>query len=213
MLELLLRSTAPLCVLAIGAHADDIEIGAGGTLLLLGSRPETTVHVVVLSATAERAAEAQQAAAAFGVRGSVSVQELPDGRFPARWGQVKDAVEALADLRPDVVLGPRPDDAHQDHRVLAEILPTVFRDALHLGYEIPKADGDRGPCTAYVPLEEALVARKWELLDASYPSQRGRHWWDREVLAGSARLRGVECRARYAEGFLCPTLVLNVSGR
>lgn len=211
MLGLHLGVGRPLCVLAIGAHADDVELGAGGTLLQLRDRPSTAVHVAVLSATAARAAEARQAADGFGANGTVQVLQLPDGRFPAHWELVKDAVEALAPLSPDVVIGPRRDDAHQDHRTLAEILPTVFREAMHLGYEIPKLDSDRGPCNLYVPLDADVVQLKWELLDASFPSQRGRHWWDREVVAGSARLRGVECRAAYAEGFRCDKAVLGLT--
>ena len=40
---------APLTVSCIGAHADDIEIGCGGTILrLLAERQRVTVHWVVL---------------------------------------------------------------------------------------------------------------------------------------------------------------------
>ena len=53
----------------------------------------------------------------------------------------------------------------------------------------------------YVPVDEAVLERKWSLLDKNFASQRTRHWWDREVVAGLARLRGVECHSRYAEGF------------
>ena len=53
-------------MLAIGAHPDDIEIGAGGTLLTLAeSRPGLRVRYVVLTGTEERHAEARQAATAF----------------------------------------------------------------------------------------------------------------------------------------------------
>lgn len=202
----------PPVVLALGAHADDVEIGCAGTLARLRATG-STVHYAVLSATPERAAEARAAAAALlgGGSGQVWIGDLPDGRFPAHWDRLKDAVEELARrAAPDVVLGPRTDDAHQDHRTLAEVVPTVFRDALVLGYEIPKLDGDRGRCQLYVPLSEDEVARKWDLLDAHYASQRSRHWWDREVVCGLARLRGTECRERYAEGFSCTKAVLGL---
>lgn len=197
-------------VLALGAHADDVEIGCAATLRRLAAGG-STVHYGVLSATPERAAEAAAAAAdLLGERlGVLAVGDLRDGRFPAQWDQVKDALEELAvRTAPAVVLAPRLDDAHQDHRTLAELVPTVFRDALVLGYEIPKLDGDRGRCDVYVPLHAQDVQRKWDLLDRHYASQRGRHWWDREVIEGSARLRGVECRAPYAEGFTCSKAVL-----
>lgn len=212
MLPLTLSSPDGLTVLALGAHPDDIELGCGGTLLQLAGAPGAEVHCLVLTGTPERAAEARAAAAAFaGPAAEVHTLDLPDGRLPAHWDAVKQALEDLAgDLHPDLVLAPRSDDAHQDHRTLAEVVPTVFRSALVLGYEIHKQDGDRGRCSTYVPLDPEVLQRKWDLLHASFPSQHGRAWWDREVVAGLARLRGVEARTRYAEGFTCSRAVLRL---
>ena len=42
---------------------------------------------------------------------------------------------------------------------------------------------------------------KVRLLAKAYPSQAGRDWWDEETFLGLARLRGMECKARYAEAF------------
>lgn len=202
-------SGAGLVVLALGAHPDDIELGCGGTLLQLAQQRAAVIRSVVLTGTRERAEEAARAAAAVSPAVSLTVLDLPDGRMPARWEQVKDALEAIAqDVSPDLVLAPRKDDAHQDHRTLAEVVPTVFRAATVLGYEIHKSDGDRGRCNTYVPLSAEVLERKWELLHDSFPSQHGRAWWDREVVAGLARLRGVEAHTRYAEGFWCDKLVL-----
>jgi hypothetical protein len=47
------------------------------------------------------------------------------------------------------------------------------------------------------------VQQLLELLHSSFPSQKGRDWWDDEVFLGLARLRGMECRARYAEAYDC----------
>lgn len=203
-------ASAPLRVLALGAHPDDIEIGAGGTLLTLAGRPGLRVRSHVLSGTPERRREAQDAAQAFleGVDFSVEVHDLPEGRFPAAWGEVKDLLEATAAWVPDVVLAPSPDDAHQDHRTIAEIVPTVFRDALYLAYEIPKWDGDLHQPGMYVPLPAEVAHRKMELLNKCFPSQRGRDWWDDEVFLGLARIRGMECRSAYAEAFRCTKCTL-----
>ena len=98
----------PLSLLAIGAHPDDIEIGAGGTLLTLAeSQPGLEVRYLVLTGTAERQLEARRAAAAFlpGARLTVDLRELPEGRFPAIWGEVKEALEQTARAcSPDIVL-------------------------------------------------------------------------------------------------------------
>ena len=115
--------------------------------------------------------------------------------------------------RPDVILAPSPADAHQDHRTIAEIVPTVFRDQLYLGYEIPKWDGDLSQPGIYVPLTAELARRKVELLHKCFPSQHGRDWWDDEVFLGLARLRGMECRARYAEAFTCSKATIELPSR
>jgi LmbE family N-acetylglucosaminyl deacetylase len=212
-LQLTVPGDARLTVLAIGAHPDDIEIGAGGTLLSLGlSHPGLRVHYVVLTGTPDRQQEARTAARAFLPAADLTTElySLPEGRLPAVWGQAKDALEAVArSCSPDVILAPWHNDAHQDHRVIGEIVPTVFRDQLYLAYEIPKWDGDLGQPSMYFSLSHDLMRRKVELLHKSFPSQQHRDWWDDEVFLGMARLRGMECRAPYAEAFQCTKLVIS----
>jgi LmbE family N-acetylglucosaminyl deacetylase len=212
MLPLRFQATpgAPLSVLVIGAHPDDIEIGAGGLLLALAAGAPR-VHYVVLTGTAERQREARHAAAAFldGADLTVSLHDLPEGRLPAQWAAVKDLLEGEASsFTPDLVIAPWSADAHQDHRTIGELVPTVFRDQLYLAYEIPKWDGDLGRPATYFPMTDETARRKAELLHECYPSQRARDWWDDEVFLGIARLRGMECRARYAEAFYCDKMVL-----
>jgi LmbE family N-acetylglucosaminyl deacetylase len=200
----------PLSVLALGAHPDDIEIGAGGLLLELAQRA-LQARYVVLTGTAERQQEARNAARAFMPSAEVAVEfhDLPDGWFPGEWNSVKEILEDVArTCSPDVVIAPSPEDAHQDHRVLGELVPTVFRDQLTLAYEIPKWDGDMSRPGVYVPLSAGIARRKVELLHKCFPSQTHRDWWDDEVFLGLARLRGMECRAPYAEAFRCTKSVI-----
>ncbi len=206
-LRLELPEGRPLSVLAVGAHPDDIEIGAGGTLLTLAeSRPGLRARYVVLTGTEERHTEAAAAAAAFLPEADLTIElhHLPEGRLPAVWELVKDILEEVASKSaPDVIFAPSCADAHQDHRTIGEILPTVFRDHLSLSYEIPKWDGDLGRPSLYVPLTSDVAHRKVELLHKCFPSQAGRDWWDDEIFLGLARLRGMECRAPYSEAFTC----------
>ncbi|WP_113705301.1 PIG-L deacetylase family protein [Nonomuraea lactucae] len=204
-------------VVALGAHCDDIAIGAGGTLLTLcAARPGVRVDALVLSGGGtEREDEERAALAAFcpGADLAVTVLKIPDGRLPAHWEEAKDALEELrARTRPDLVLAPWEGDAHQDHRGLAELVPTVFRDHLALGYEIVKWDGDLGRPSVYQPLEPAMAEAKAGLLERHYPSQRRRAWYDREAFLGLARIRGIECGARYAEAFHTRKLTLDLAG-
>ena len=201
----------PLSVLAVGAHPDDIEIGCGATLLQLADRPGTTLRGLVLTGSDTRLQEASEALSAFFPGADLETQAFPDGRLPAHWEAVKDALHELATrLVPDVVLCPRAEDAHQDHRLLGRLVPTVWRDALVLHYEIPKWDADLQPPTHYVPVSPDVARRKVALLDAHYPSQRDRDWWDDELFLGLMRLRGVECKSRYAEAFFAHKVVLDL---
>ncbi|HEY0240597.1 MAG TPA: PIG-L family deacetylase [Friedmanniella sp.] len=203
----------PLDVLCLGAHPDDVEIGCGGTLLELAARPQTTIRTVVLTADAERRREAAVAAAHFAPGADLTVLDLPDSRLPEHWNETKQALEDLAvGYRPAVVFLPRVDDAHQDHRLVGQLASTVWRDSLLLHYEIPKWDADLVPPTHYVAVSEANARRKAELLDLSFPSQTGRDWWDAELFLGLMRLRGVESRNRYAEGFFSAKVNLGLVG-
>ncbi|MDG4828840.1 PIG-L family deacetylase [Solwaraspora sp. WMMD1047] len=208
-----LRLTGVRSVVLLGAHPDDIEIGAGGLLLALGELPDLRVHYVLLTGTPARQAEARAAATAFlpAARVSLALHDLPDGRVPARWLAAKEIVESVAAAADaDLVVAPDPDDAHQDHATLARLVPTAFRAGLLLHYEIPKWDGDLNRRNVYLPLTEERVRRKAALLRGCYPSQAGRDWWDEEVFLGLARLRGMECRSRYAEAYRCDKAVVTL---
>ena len=190
-------------ILVLGAHADDIEIGCGGTILaLVRAHPGIRVTWVVFAASAPRADEARASAAAFlaGSDSTVTVHGFRDGFLPYVGGEVKDLFEALkGELDPDLVLTHTRDDLHQDHRLVCELTWNTFRDHLVLEYEIPKWDGDLGRPNAYVELPVELVERKVGLLDEHFPSQRGKRWFDAEVFRGLMRLRGMEVNA--ADGF------------
>jgi LmbE family N-acetylglucosaminyl deacetylase len=204
-------------VAVLGAHCDDIAIGAGGTLLsLCTANPGITVEALVLTGGGtSRAGEEQAALSALcpDAKLAITVLDLPDGRVPTHWERAKDAVEALRRrIDPQLLLAPHPRDAHQDHRALAELVPTAFRDHLVLGYEIVKWDGDAHQPTVYQPLTDEIAGRKAELLIEHYRSQRDRDWFDRETFLSLARLRGVQCHARYAEAFHASKLIIDFGG-
>ena len=198
-------------LLAIGSHADDIEIGLGGTLLaLLDRHPGLAVTWVVLSADEAREHEARASAAAFaGDRVEVVVQSFRESYFPFVGAQVKEFFDELGrEIEPDLVFTHAATDLHQDHRLVAELTWNTFRDHLILEYEIPKYDGDLGAPNVFVPLSEEIVARKIALLLEHFPSQRGKHWFTEDLFRATMRLRGVESATPYAEAFRSRKLVV-----
>jgi LmbE family N-acetylglucosaminyl deacetylase len=202
----------PPRVLAIGAHADDIEIGAGGTVLrLIEDYPGLEFRWVVLTGEADRGAEARTSALAFLGKTAETIQLLgfQDGFLPYHGREVKSFFETLKPFEPDLILTHCRSDLHQDHRLACELTWNTFRDQLILEFEIPKYDGDLGTPNFYVPLREEHVRKKIELLSEHFASQRAKHWYERETFLGLMRIRGLECHvAGHAEAFYCRKVVL-----
>jgi len=206
----------PARVLAVGCHADDIEIGCGGTILALAERrPDLEVTWLVLGAGGARADEARASAAAFlaGARAepTVLVESFRDGFFPYLGGAVKERFEQLKrEVAPELVFTHVGIDLHQDHRLVSELTWNTFRDHLILEYEIPKYDADLAAPNVYVPLAPDVLQRKVDLLLEHFPSQRGKHWFTEDLFRSLARVRGMEANSptRFAEAFRCRKLVL-----
>ena len=96
---------------------------------------------------------------------------------------------------PQVVFAPQRGDAHQDHQLLAALLPTEFRDHLVLGYEILKWETDTPRPTIFHHLDNKVAEEKARLLPNHYPSQVSHDWFDEHAFVGLSRLRGVQCRS------------------
>lgn len=211
----LIPEHARLSILCLGAHSDDIEIGAGGTLLtLLARHPGSRVRWVVFGAGGPRAEEAQASARDFlaGAADSrVDVHDLRDGFFPAAFTALKEMFEALKQQeQPDLILTHARADHHQDHRTLAELTWNTFRDHLVLGYEIPKYDPDLGNPELFVPLAAEVAEHKVAALMAHFATQRQRRWFVPDTFFGLMRLRGLQAAAPsgLAEAFHAPKLWL-----
>jgi len=202
-------------IAVLGAHCDDIAIGMGATLLTMARKHSgLRVRALVLAgAGTVREDEERAALAAFCPNADlrVTVLDLPDGRAPAHWDRIKQALATFrASTEPDLVFAPQRGDAHQDHRLLAELVPTEFRDHLVLGYEILKWETDTPTPTVFVPISTECAEEKARLLQKHYPSQVGRDWFDEQSFTGLSRLRGVQCRDRHAEAFVVDKVVVDL---
>jgi len=216
VIELMPRNVREVAL--FGAHCDDIAMGVGGTLLTLSAAcPNLRVRAFVLSGgDTPREIEENHALRALcpGADVMVRVLDIPDGRAPGYWEGIKIALQSFRyHTEPDVVFAPQRADAHQDHRLLAEMVPTVFRDHLVLGYEILKWEADTPATSVYHPLTRDVAAEKARVLLKHYPSQTDHDWFDEESFLGLSRLRGVQCRYPHAEAFVLEKAVVRFGGQ
>ena len=207
-------------ILCVGAHSDDIEIGAGGTLLELAEQnSDLEIYWVVFSAPGTRAEEARSSADDFlaGVtRKHVKIGSFRESYFPSEWPAIKDWFEKIrSEIEPDIVFTHYRDDRHQDHRVLSDLAWNTFRNHLIFEYEILKYDGDLGRPNLFVPLSERLCARKIELLLKHFKTQSTKHWFTSDTFEAMQRIRGVESASATgrAEAFYCRKLLLTALNR
>lgn len=201
--------------MCLGAHCDDIDIGAGGSLLTWLKRwPDTQVTWVAFASNPKRADELRKSAKEFlADAGSYEVitKEFRNGFFPFCATQIKEYFETLKSLpNPSLILTHQREDRHQDHRLISELTWNTFRDHNVLEYEIPKFDGELAAPNTFVEISEALIERKSEILMDCYGSQHEKQWFDADLFRGLARVRGVECasKTRFAEAFVSRKIIL-----
>jgi LmbE family N-acetylglucosaminyl deacetylase len=204
-----------LSVVCLGAHADDIEIGCGGTLLRFQrEEPNLECRWVVFSANAQRRQEGLRSAGEF-LRGAqrkvVRIEKFRESFFPGQYSAIKRKLEEIKrHCEPHLVFTHYRDDRHQDHRVLSDLAWNTFRHHLILEYEIPKYDGDLGSPNVFVPLDEETCQQKIGTIVRFFQTQKNKHWFTEDTFYALLRLRGIECCAKnkYAEAFYGRKLVL-----
>ena len=127
ILSALKKSGAP--VLAVSAHADDVELACGGTIAKL-ARAGIPVHHIILSlreiaspdifSKEALISEVYAANAAIGIpRERVILHDLPNRTFPEQRQTILDILYHLGkDLKPALIFMPSFDDMHQDHETI-----------------------------------------------------------------------------------------------
>lgn len=128
-----------LDILAIGAHPDDVEIGAAGSLLLAAKQGQRVgildLTYAELSSNGNVERRQQEAAAADKLLGVVARYNfgLPDrGLEAVRETAISRVVELIRQTRPRLVLAPYYQDRHPDHESASRIVrEAVFSSGIH----------------------------------------------------------------------------------
>jgi LmbE family N-acetylglucosaminyl deacetylase len=126
-----------LKVLAMGAHPDDMELEAGGTLAKFVKKGYD-VYLLILTAGGytdirgntysgeDLVNEAKEATKILGVKDIIFL-DYPTKDLPAN-GEIITKVDfILNELCPDVLISHHPFDSHQDHKAAADIMFAVSR--------------------------------------------------------------------------------------
>ena len=197
------KAASSSAVLAIGAHPDDVEAGAGGTLLSHVAQ-DHAVSILVLTGgesgvvTSDRARETSRAAELMGVR--LFHVNLADSSVSEGGATIGEITRVIEELSPDTIYVPSGSDLNQDHRnvhhattVAARRVPRVFC------YQTPSSTVEFRP-SRFVPVDE-FMDRKLAVI-RSYTSQvKQRRYLDAEMLRATSRYWSRYGHSRFVEPF------------
>lgn len=206
-------------ILLLSPHTDDVELGAGGTVIKLLEEKNNDIFWAVFSIcedavpdglppdTLEK--EFTSVASELGIR-SYHTYRFPNKNFPQHRQEILDELDRIKqEFKPDLVISPSLNDLHQDHKAIAEETVREFKkDANIIGYELPWNNLVFRP-QLIVKLAEKQMQRKWEALSI-YKSQftLARDYFSKEFIFGWARMRGAQCNSKYAEAFEVIRLIM-----
>jgi two-component system, NtrC family, response regulator HydG len=183
------RAASRETVLAIGAHPDDVEIGAAGTLLAHAAAGDTVV-ILTLSRGArggdqlQRARESQNAADIIGAR--LFLNDLEDTRIAEGDPTICVIDQIVAEIQPTVVYTHSIHDVHQDHRNTHRAAMVACRRVGRLYcFQSPSATVDYRP-THFVTIDDH-VGRKLKAIDAFTSQSALRDYLEPDLIASTAR--------------------------
>ena len=199
-------------ILLLSPHTDDIELGAGATVIKLLEEKNNDIFWAVFSIcedavpaglspdTLEK--EFISVASKLEIRNHHTYR-FPNKNFPQYRQEILDELDRIKkEFKPDLVISPSLNDFHQDHKTIAEETVREFkRDANIIGYELPW-NNLVFSSQLIVKLTEKQMQGKWEVLSI-YKSQFTlvRNYFSKEFIFGWARMRGAQCNSKYAEAF------------
>lgn len=191
-------------ILAISPHTDDVELGAGASVVRWLEEGHTIISLALSTGLAGMGSNADEHRAALGVLGikCYVLQEFGCTRFFERRADILNfLIKFRGRYDPfDLVLVPNSGNVHEDHVVITTEAVRAFRTSSIIGYEMPW--GDIGPFKAqmFVKVEVPHLMTKVQAINC-YESQRVRRYTDMAVISAQATLRGAQVDTAYAEAF------------
>lgn len=202
-------------VLVVGAHPDDLELAAGGTLAKLADAGHE-IHALVMSRgqvggdSSRRPSEARAGAALLGLA-HVEVLDLPDTDLANSSQEMVAAIEArLKRLSPELLFTHSAHDLHQDHQAVhLAAMRAGRRQTSILCFESPSTTRDFNPAV-FVDVSDYLDI-KVEVIRC-HRDQSGKPYMGAGTIRGMASFRGSQSRTGFAEGFEVMRLLADAPG-
>src|SRR5512134_3902123 len=141
----------PLRIIVFGAHPDDCDLDAGGTAALWAAKGHAVKFVALTNGDAghqsegggalakRRRAEAQEAGRRFGIA-EYEVLDNHDGELLPTLDVRNQIIRRIRTWNADIVLAPRPNDYHPDHRYTG----VLIQDAAYM-VVVPNVAPDTPP--------------------------------------------------------------------
>jgi two-component system response regulator HydG len=197
------RAAGRETVLAIGAHPDDVEIGAAGTLLAHKAAGHT-VAILTLSRGAnggdqvQRARESQDAAAVIGAR--LFLDDLQDTLIAEGNPTIGVIDRVIGEVQPTIVYTHSIHDVHQDHRnTHRAVMVAARRVGRVYCYQSPSATVDYRP-THFVTIDD-YIDGKLKAIDTFGSQVDVRDYLEPALITSTARYWSRYCGGSHAEPF------------
>jgi LmbE family N-acetylglucosaminyl deacetylase len=192
-------------VLMVGAHPDDIELGAGA--LLHHILPVSDVLCVTLSDNQKNpqlkniVSELYDSMAVLGVpKDKVAVEQFTTREFPAARQEILEYLLKLrGEFRPEVVFVHSKQDIHQDHNVVTDEALRAYRGTTVLGFDVVRSSYGFFP-HFLIEVTEQDVEKKIEAL-SKYSTYSDKYYFDPTLLRATMVRHGALAEVPFAEGF------------
>ncbi len=189
----------------IGAHPDDIELGAGALIAHIAGLTE--VRCIALSdnqknpALANVVNEMYASMAVLGVPAqNVTAGQFETRRFPHQRQEILEYLIALnRDFRPEIVFTHTKNDLHQDHATVTEECLRAFRGTTVLGFDVLRSSYGFFP-NFLVEVSEDDLNKKVAAL-AEYKTYATKYYFDPQITRATLIRHGALAERPYAEGF------------
>ena len=192
-------------VLFLGAHPDDIELGAGALIAHIISKAE--ILCVTLSDNKKNpdlthvADEHRRSMQILGVPDqNVIVGQFETRRFPhARQEILEYLIQLNRTFHPEIVFTHTKADIHQDHGTVTEETLRAFRGTTVLGFDVIRSSYGFFP-SFLVEVTEADLVKKLAAL-AEYNTYSSKYYFDPAITRSTLVRHGALAERPFAEGF------------